>query len=46
MPHSKVTIQFVANNPGKWMFHCHLAYHMASGMITYLQVNEDTHTLQ
>lgn len=39
MPHSKVTVQFVANNPGKWMLHCHVAYHMAGGMMTYLQVD-------
>lgn len=40
MPHSKVTVQFLANNPGKWMLHCHIAYHMAGGMMTYLQVND------
>ena len=40
MPHSKITVQFVADNPGKWMFHCHVAYHMAGGMMTYLQVGD------
>lgn len=39
MPHSKVTVQFVATQAGKWMLHCHVAYHMAGGMMTYLQVN-------
>jgi FtsP/CotA-like multicopper oxidase with cupredoxin domain len=28
-----VTIQFDADNPGTWAFHCHHAYHMNSGMM-------------
>ena len=28
-----VTIQFDANNPGTWAFHCHHLYHMISGMM-------------
>ena len=28
-----VTIQFDANNPGTWAFHCHHIYHMNSGMM-------------
>lgn len=38
LPHSKVTVQFVADMQGKWMLHCHNAYHMSAGMMTYLQV--------
>lgn len=37
-PGSAVTIQFDADNPGKWAFHCHHLYHMNAGMmaaITY-----------
>ncbi len=26
------TFQFLADNPGRWFFHCHNAYHMESGM--------------
>ena len=29
----RVTIQFDANNPGTWAFHCHHLYHMNSGMM-------------
>jgi FtsP/CotA-like multicopper oxidase with cupredoxin domain len=29
----QVTIQFDANNPGTWAFHCHHLYHMNSGMM-------------
>ena len=28
-----VSIQFEANNPGLWAFHCHHLYHMNSGMM-------------
>jgi FtsP/CotA-like multicopper oxidase with cupredoxin domain len=30
---SQVTIQFDADNPGTWPFHCHHLYHMNSGMM-------------
>jgi FtsP/CotA-like multicopper oxidase with cupredoxin domain len=29
-----VTIAFDADNPGRWAFHCHNAYHMEAGMMT------------
>ena len=29
----QVTIQFQADNPGNWAFHCHHLYHMNSGMM-------------
>ncbi|SGY20472.1 BQ5605_C016g08067 [Microbotryum silenes-dioicae] len=25
-------LRFVADNPGMWMFHCHLSWHMAAGL--------------
>jgi FtsP/CotA-like multicopper oxidase with cupredoxin domain len=28
-----VTIQFDADNPGTWAFHCHHIYHLNSGMM-------------
>lgn len=33
-PKKRVIIAFDADNPGSWAFHCHLAYHMHSGMFT------------
>lgn len=37
IPHmGTVTIAFDADNPGKWAFHCHHLYHMASGMMAML----------
>lgn len=36
MPHSTVKIQFDSNNPGNWLLHCHLAYHQAAGMMTFI----------
>ena len=35
-PMTSVTIAFDADNPGKWAFHCHHLYHMASGMMAML----------
>lgn len=31
-PDGKVTIEVVAYNPGKWFFHCHNVWHLATGM--------------
>lgn len=33
LPHTTVKIQFDADNPGNWVLHCHMLYHMATGMI-------------
>lgn len=33
-----VKIAFVADNPGKWMLHCHMLEHQASGMGTWFEV--------
>jgi FtsP/CotA-like multicopper oxidase with cupredoxin domain len=35
-PMQQVTIVFDAANPGRWPFHCHHLYHMAAGMMTYV----------
>ena len=32
-------IAFVAENPGDWMFHCHMLSHQKSGMMTWIRVN-------
>lgn len=29
----RVDVEFLANNPGDWAFHCHNAYHMETGMM-------------
>ena len=31
-------IAFVASNPGKWLFHCHMLSHQAAGMKTWVNV--------
>jgi FtsP/CotA-like multicopper oxidase with cupredoxin domain len=33
-PSGRVRIAFDADNPGRWAFHCHNLYHMATGMMT------------
>lgn len=37
-PREKVEIAFVADNPGDWMFHCHILEHQASGMMGVFRV--------
>lgn len=29
-------LRFVADNPGVWMFHCHIDWHMAAGFMTHI----------
>ncbi len=36
-PRSTIKIAFDAGNPGLWAFHCHLLYHLATGMFTVLK---------
>jgi FtsP/CotA-like multicopper oxidase with cupredoxin domain len=31
-PRGRATIDFLADNPGDWLFHCHNLYHMEAGM--------------
>jgi FtsP/CotA-like multicopper oxidase with cupredoxin domain len=37
-PHESVEIAFVADNPGDWMFHCHILEHQAAGMMGVIRV--------
>jgi FtsP/CotA-like multicopper oxidase with cupredoxin domain len=37
-PNERVEIAFVADNPGDWMFHCHILEHQAAGMMGVIRV--------
>lgn len=37
-PERSERIAFVADNPGKWMIHCHMIEHMAAGMAAWFEV--------
>lgn len=37
-PDQTTEIAFVADNPGKWLFHCHMLEHAAAGMNTWFEV--------
>jgi len=37
-PREVAELAFVADNPGDWMFHCHIAEHMAGGMMGVIRV--------
>ena len=32
------SMRFIADNPGKWLIHCHMVEHMAGGMVTWFEV--------
>ncbi|WP_200339749.1 multicopper oxidase family protein [Rhodovibrio sodomensis] len=34
----RLTLAFVADNPGKWALHCHMLEHAASGMMAHFEV--------
>ena len=34
----RVALAFPAENPGKWMLHCHMLEHQAAGMATWIEV--------
>ena len=36
-PAERYDLEFIADNPGVWMFHCHIEHHMANGMMTVIQ---------
>jgi FtsP/CotA-like multicopper oxidase with cupredoxin domain len=38
-PQETVEIAFVADNPGDWMFHCHVLEHQQSGMMGVIRVS-------
>lgn len=40
-PAESVTLLLTANEAGQWAFHCHLLYHMASGMMTSVSVDKE-----
>lgn len=43
---SHVVIRFLADNPGIWILHCHVAWHLESGMlVSFIERPEDLKTL-
>ena len=34
----QLRIAFVADNPGKWLLHCHMLEHAAAGMVAWVNV--------
>jgi len=40
VPKERVEIAFVADNPGDWMFHCHILEHQTAGMMGVIRVNQ------
>lgn len=38
LPGETVDVAFVADNPGRWMFHCHVIEHQETGMMGFIEV--------
>lgn len=38
-PGQSVSVLLTADATGQWAFHCHMLYHMLSGMMTYVEVS-------
>lgn len=38
LPKREQAIEWVADNPGTWAFHCHNAYHQEAGMFRRVEV--------
>ncbi|KAH8295076.1 hypothetical protein KR018_006877 [Drosophila ironensis] len=36
-----IIVRFVSNNPGFWLYHCHIEQHSVQGMIAVMKVGED-----
>jgi len=45
MPMETDTIEFAANTEGDWFFHCHILYHMMSGMNRVVSVGDEKNPL-
>ena len=41
-PHGKRVIEFLANEPGAWMLHCHNLFHMNTGMARVIEYSDFT----
>ncbi|SOC35660.1 FtsP/CotA-like multicopper oxidase with cupredoxin domain [Rhizobium subbaraonis] len=39
-PMAEVSVQFDASNTGRWPFHCHHLYHMATGMMSFVTYDD------
>lgn len=39
-PHSTLSVQFDADNPGVWPLHCHILYHLEAGMLTVVRYSD------
>ena len=39
LPKERIEVAFVADNPGRWMLHCHILEHQETGMMGYITVS-------
>jgi FtsP/CotA-like multicopper oxidase with cupredoxin domain len=36
---SDLVVQWLADNPGRWFFHCHIEWHLATGMARVIEIS-------
>jgi len=36
-----IIVRFISNNPGFWLYHCHIEAHAVQGMVAVLKIGED-----
>ena len=39
-PSTTLNVEYTENNPGSWLYHCHVTDHMAGGMVGWYHVHE------
>jgi manganese oxidase len=39
-PSTALTVEFTEDNPGDWLYHCHVTDHMAGGMVGWYRVSQ------
>ena len=40
LPASMISVDMLAENPGKWLYHCHVTDHITAGMISLFEIKE------
>jgi FtsP/CotA-like multicopper oxidase with cupredoxin domain len=38
-PSTTLTVEYTEDNPGDWLYHCHVTDHMSGGMVGWYKVS-------
>ncbi len=42
----RIDVQFLADNPGRWIHHCHNLYHMEAGMANVVVYDDNNKSIE